>query len=98
MPPHHPGRLATSTSSPEVLLYMDEKSSTRDVKYLDCSTFPPKASNTTTNSRPGSSQDFFLYDMCSISQGDDQLIIGSFDYKGVYALDASTRRDKVENL
>ena len=91
--PHHPGRLATSKSSPEVLLYMDEKSSTRDVRYLDCSTFPPKASNKTI-SVAGRLQDYFLYDLCSISQGNDQLILSSFGYKGIYAFNASTRNTK----
>ena len=91
--PHHPGRLATSKSSPEVLLYMDEKSSARDVRYLDCSTFPPKASNKTI-SVAGGLQDYFLYDLCSISQGNDQLILSSFGYKGIYALDASTGNTK----
>ena len=90
MAPHQPHRLATSTSSPEVLLYVDQRRRARDVRYLDFSTFPPKASNMKTIRLTDSSQDFWLYDTCCIPQGDDQLIITSFGSNGIYAFDART--------
>ena len=95
MGPDQPHRLATSVSSPEVLLYLDLKRNARDFRYLvikglDFRTFPPRASNMRTIRQADRSGNFWLYDLCSISQGNNQLVVSSLGYDGIHAYDAST--------
>ena len=81
---HRPERLCTA--SPSILLYANQASYPCEIRWLDCSVFPPvpMAGSDITRTDQGG-----IFDMCCIQSENKQLLITAHGYKGVNAYNTS---------
>ena len=81
---HKPGRLCTA--SPSILLYTNQANYPCEIRWLDCSVFPPvpMAGSDITQTDQGS-----IVDICCIQNETKQLLITALGYKGVSAYNTS---------
>ena len=83
--PDSPGSLATSL--PGVLVYNDCREENQLVKWLDCSSFPPKKTCVLTNI---GTSNYIVQDMCCVTHEEKQLLITTHNIGGVHAYFAGT--------
>ena len=82
----YPGRLCTS--SPGTLVYTSCQRNKQVVKWLDCSSFPPKTM--TTNIKVSYADNHFIQDMCCTTYRQKDLLVTTHSFGGVYAYIAGT--------
>ena len=89
---HRPGRLCTASSS--MLLYEDQSKDPREVRWLNCSTSPPKPANFAAGACSTHTQQDIVWDMCCVKHEHEKLVVTTKGYQGVYAY--NTTSDKVQ--
>ena len=82
-PRGRPGRLCTA-ASPSVLLYEDQSRDPREVRWLNCTTWPPKLANPAPGSLGTHTQQDIIWDMCCVKVQDTNLVITTRGYNGIY--------------
>ena len=80
MVPYEPEEMCTSSSSPSTILYQDVSQRTHKIRWLDCSTLPPKPAGEITTSYDGAC----IWPMCCVN--DMVVVTGCGD--GIFAYDA----------
>ena len=95
--PHQPGRLCPSSQTS--LLYVDYAKTPREVRWLDCSTTPPKLATVTNTmtSTPGPkithvTQHEDIHSMCCVQYGGKHLLVVTHASRGVSAYNTETDR------
>ena len=97
--PHRPGRLCQSSVT--TLLYVNNNKSSREVRWLDCSTMPPKLATITdvltSTPRPKITHITLhvdIYGICYVQNRDKQLLITTHGRKGLSSYD--TAKDRLD--
>ena len=85
--PHRPGRLCSASST--TLLYVDNSKVPREVRWLDCSTSPPRP--TSVRNITHTQQDN-IYDICCIQHKDKQLLITTDKSDGINAYNTKSNK------
>ena len=95
--PHRPGRLCQS--SPTSLLYVDNTKVQREIRWLDCSTMPPKLATVTdsitSTPRPKMTHITLqceVFSICCVQNEDKQLLLTTHGRKGVACYDVTKDR------
>ena len=88
--PDYPDRLFTCQSSRGTLVYADCKPDKQVVKWLDCSSYPPSFLNTQTNIQVQLAGNYFIQDMCFVTDGEKDLLVTTHNHGGVHAYIAGT--------
>ena len=82
MGPLIPSRLCTLASFPFILLYEDRSKELCEIKWLDCSSNPPKPASDTDIIH---TQQELIWDMCCTQVGDKQLLVTTRGKDGITA-------------
>ena len=88
-----PGRLCTA-ASPSVLLYEDQSRDPREVRWLNCTTWPPKLGNPAQGPDRTRTQQDIIWDMCYVKAEEANLVVTTRGYNGIYGYNAMT--DKLQ--
>ena len=86
-----PGRLCRA-ASPSVLLYEDQSRDPREVRWLNCTTWPPKLANPAPGTLGTHTQQDIIWDMCYVKVQDANLVVTTRGYNGIYGYNVMTNK------
>ena len=90
-PGTRPGRLCRA-ASPSILLYEDQSRDPREVRWLNCTTWPPKLANPAPGTLGTHTQQDIIWDMCYVKVQDANLVVTTRGYNGIYGYNVMTNK------